>query len=114
MTSCIFCKIISGDVNAEIIHQNDKVVAFKDLNPQAPVHVLVVPKKHIERLSLADEDDLSLMQDVFAAVRRVAKSEKLAQEGFRVVVNDGKNGGQTVSHLHFHLLGGRVMNWPPG
>ncbi len=114
MAGCIFCKIASGEVSAKIVHQNDHVVVFRDLNPQAPVHVLVIPKKHIENLSSSEETDLSMMREIFSAILKVTKDEKLSADGFRVVANDGKNGGQTVNHLHFHVLGGRPMSWPPG
>jgi len=113
MPGCIFCKIASGEVGAKVVYQDDNVVAFRDLNPQAPVHVLVVPKKHIEKLSVA-EDDLTVLAGIFGAVLKVAKDEKVDKDGFRVVANEGKNGGQSVNHVHFHLLGGRPMNWPPG
>ncbi len=113
MSDCIFCKIGAGQIGAQVVYSDSDVVAFRDLNPQAPVHVLVIPKKHIERVSTLTDSDLPLVGKIHTAVQAVARSEKL-NAGFRVVVNDGADGGQTVSHLHYHVLGGRGLKWPPG
>lgn len=114
MSDCIFCKIAAGQIATKAVYEDRDVVAFRDVNPQAPVHVLVIPKKHIERLSTLQEDDWPLLVALGRAAVEVARQENLAKDGFRVVTNDGKNGGQTVSHLHLHVLGGRPMTWPPG
>ena len=112
MGSCIFCKIASGEVPASIVHRGEGIVAFRDLNPQAPTHVLIIPTQHVG--SLNDADDAPLLGRLMLAARAVAKSEGIAQDGYRVVANCGPSGGQTVAHLHLHLLGGRPMSWPPG
>lgn len=114
METCIFCKIASGVVPAAIVLQNQHVVAFRDINPQAPVHILIVPRKHIESLSAIGETDLSLVAEVHRAVQKIAAAEKLIPGGYRVVANEGANGGQTVGHVHYHILGGRALGWPPG
>ena len=110
---CLFCKIINGEIKADIVYQDDDVLVFKDINPMAPVHVLVIPKRHIERLTDADATDGKMLEKIFSAVQKVA-SELGLDEGFRVVSNCGNNGGQTVYHIHFHVLGQRQLNWPPG
>lgn len=113
MEQCLFCRIVEGKIPAEIVHRDEKVVAFKDINPQAPVHLLVIPVKHIDSLMTAGVEDADSLIAVFAAVKELAVKHGL-EEGFRVVTNCGDNGGQTVGHLHFHVLGRRVMSWPPG
>ncbi|MFN8139735.1 MAG: histidine triad nucleotide-binding protein [Fimbriimonadales bacterium] len=108
----IFSKIIAREIPADIVYETDEVIAFRDINPQAPTHVLVVPKKWVKGIeSCTQEDDL---QTLFLAAAEVAKQEGLNRHGYRVVVNSGADGGQTVDHLHIHILGGRRMNWPPG
>jgi histidine triad (HIT) family protein len=101
-------------VPAKIVRENDDVVAFQDLNPQAPTHVLVIPKKHVESLAHATPADAELLGKVFLMAREVAEAAGIAQSGFRTVVNAGPDAGQTVDHLHVHVLGGRPMAWPPG
>ncbi|NLI78010.1 MAG: histidine triad nucleotide-binding protein [Candidatus Riflebacteria bacterium] len=113
MSDCIFCKIAQGTIPASFVHQDDQVVAFRDLHPQAPVHVLVVPRRHIPGLTDAAASDPQVLAAVYGAVRQLAGSLGLGN-GFRVVANSGQDGGQTVPHLHFHLLGGRPLAWPPG
>ncbi len=113
MTDCIFCKIAQGTIPAQIVHQDDTVVAFRDLHPQAPVHVLIIPRQHIGGLTEPAATDPRMLAAVYGAVQRLVGSLGLAK-GFRVVANCGADGGQTVGHLHFHLLGGRSMGWPPG
>jgi len=113
MEQCLFCRIVEGKIPAEIVHRDEKVVAFKDINPQAPVHLLVIPVKHTESLMTAGAEDAVSIIAVFAAIKDLAVKHGL-EEGFRVVTNCGENGGQTVGHLHFHILGRRVMSWPPG
>ena len=114
MIDCIFYKIGAGKIGASVVYQDEQVVAFRDLNPQAPTHILIIPKKHIDRLSSLKEEEFSLMGDIHRAIQLVARQEKIVESGFRVVINDGADGGQSVSHLHFHILGGRSLQWPPG
>lgn len=109
---CLFCRIANGEIPADIVMQNDDAVAFRDISPRAPSHILVIPKKHVASLDAADESvDLGALMRVAA---EVARKEGLVDSGYRVVVNTGAHGGQTVDHLHLHLLGGRQMTWPPG
>ena len=110
---CIFCKIINKEIESKIVYEDDKCVAFEDINPQAPVHILVVPKKHISALREVDDRDRELLGHVLKVASKIAL-EKGLEKGYRIVVNDGKEAGQTVFHIHFHLLGGREMGWPPG
>lgn len=112
--NCIFCKIASGELESDIVYSDDQCVAFGDLNPQAPVHVLLVPRKHIENLNDVTPDDASLLAALAAAAPAVAAQLGLADDGYRVVANVGRFGGQSVDHLHLHILGGRPMRWPPG
>ena len=113
MEDCLFCKILSGRVSTKKIYEDDKVLAFGDINPQAPVHILVIPKKHIVSLDDVGEDDIALLGHIQVVISRLARKNKLF-DGYRVVNNCGVDGGQTVQHLHYHLLGGRVFGWPPG
>ena len=109
---CVFCGIASGNIPVQPVYRNEEFMAFADLNPQAPVHVLVIPLKHFT--SLMDVEDVSYLGRAMDAVREVVRILEVDEFGFRVVVNTGNNGGQTVPHLHFQILGGRVMTWPPG
>jgi histidine triad (HIT) family protein len=112
MAGCIFCKIAAGEVAASVVKRADGMLAFKDLSPQAPTHVLVIPTHHLG--SLNDAKDPALLGKLLAFARDVARDSGLADRGYRVVVNTNPDGGQTVFHLHLHLLGGRPMTWPPG
>jgi histidine triad (HIT) family protein len=112
-TETIFSKIIRREIPAEIVYEDDWALAFKDINPQAPVHILVIPKKPIPRLADADADDDVLLGRLLFTAKQVAEQAGLAN-GYRVVINTGPDGGQTVYHLHLHILGGRQMTWPPG
>ncbi|MDI6704364.1 MAG: histidine triad nucleotide-binding protein [bacterium] len=114
MVECTFCKIISGKIQGDILYEDDKVVAFSDINPQAPVHVLIVPKKHIPTILDVKERDMDIVSHIYSIVNRIAEDKGLSSKGFRVVLNCKDDGGQAVYHLHFHLLGGRRMNWPAG
>lgn len=114
MSDCIFCKIASGEIPADKLYEDDQVVAFRDLNPQAPTHALVIPKTHIASLNELTEANQGLMGKLFLAAKQVAADEGLAEDGYRTVVNCNNHGGQTVYHIHVHLLGGRQMTWPPG
>ena len=114
MTDCIFCKIISGDIPGDIIYQNDDVLAFRDLNPQAPTHVLVIPKKHVSTINDIQPEDAELVGKMFLAAQQIAKDEGIDESGYRTVMNCNAGAGQTVFHIHLHVLGGRGMSWPPG
>ena len=115
MTNCIFCKIARGEIPSQIVYSDDKVVAFKDLSPKAPVHVLIVPRKHIQSVAHFQAEDKELAAHIFVdVVPKLAADLGVADGGFRIVMNTGHDGGQTVDHLHVHLLGGRKMTWPPG
>ncbi len=113
MSDCLFCKIVEGKIPAKKIYEDEKSLAFRDINPQAPVHFLVIPKKHIPTLLEASEEP-ELIGYLAQVIKKVAVQEGLDAEGFRSVVNVKEQGGQTVYHLHFHVLGGRFMKWPPG
>jgi histidine triad (HIT) family protein len=114
MDDCLFCKIATGKIPAKVVHQDDDAVAFVDINPQAPTHLLIVPRKHIPTLNdLAPEDD-ALMGRVMRVAARLAAERGFAAEGWRAVFNVNRGAGQTVFHVHLHLLGGRQLTWPPG
>lgn len=110
---CIFCKIAAGQIPSKRLYEDDQVFAFADINPQAPVHALIVPKRHIASLAHASREDAPLLGHLHAVAAELAAQQGLSQ-GFRTVINIGADGGQTVDHLHVHLLGGRAMHWPPG
>ncbi|MFC1554657.1 histidine triad nucleotide-binding protein [candidate division KSB1 bacterium] len=114
MEDCIFCKIASGDIPANIIFQDDDFAIFEDINPKAPVHFLGIPKKHISSVKELEAEDTKLIGDLMHRMRKVAEDYPELSKGFRIVSNSGKESGQTVFHIHFHLLGGRRMAWPPG
>ena len=114
MTDCIFCKIAGHEIPAQIVYEDEDVLAFKDLKPVAPMHVLVIPKKHISGMADAADEDAELMGRILLAAKKLAKESGLAEDGFRVVVNQGEKAGQSVFHLHVHVLAGRPMDWPPG
>ena len=113
-TDCLFCRIAAGEVPADIVHQDDHVVAFRDIKPHAPTHLLLIPRAHIASALELTEADGSMLGQLFAAAADLARSEGLADDGYRLVTNIGRWGGQTVHHLHVHLLGGRALTWPPG
>jgi histidine triad (HIT) family protein len=112
--SCLFCQIVAKKISAEFIHQDDSAVVIRDINPQAPTHLLVIPHEHIESLDEASHKDEVLLGHLLRVAARVANSAGLAEEGYRTVINTGAGAGQSVFHLHVHVLGGRPMNWPPG
>lgn len=115
MSDCIFCKIAAGEIPAQKVFEDDSVIAFKDLSPKAPVHVLIVPKKHVANVAEFQAEDKDLAAHIFVdVVPKLAADLGVADAGFRLVINTGDDGGQTVHHLHVHLLGGRKMTWPPG
>lgn len=110
---CLFCKIVAKETDADVVHESSEVLAFKDINPAAPTHVLVIPKRHIASANDLAAGDEALMVDLFETMTAVAKAAGL-EDGHRIVTNVGSDGGQTVGHLHFHVLGGRSLSWPPG
>lgn len=114
MTDCLFCKIVAKEIPAEIVYETDRTLAFRDINPQAPMHVLVIPKAHHANAAALAEADDGLADDVLKATHAVAVQEGVAESGYRVVFNTGAGAGQTVFHVHAHVLGGRGLNWPPG
>jgi len=114
MEDCLFCKVAGKKIKSDLIYEDDRTVAFRDINPQAPVHVLIVPKKHIPTLLDLKEEDKDIFWHLFSVVNTVARNEKVSDDGFRTLINCRAFGGQTVYHLHIHLLGGRFMRWPPG
>lgn len=111
---CIFCKIAAKEIPVQPIYEDEQLIAFPDINPAAPVHVLIIPKKHIASILEIEPEDQIVMGQMLSAIKRTAEQVGLADEGFRVVMNTKENGGQTVHHLHCHILGGRAMTWPPG
>lgn len=111
---CLFCRIASGEIPAQEVRSTQDLVAFRDINPQAPTHILIVPRKHISSVAKMGEEDAELIGKLFLMARDLAEEEKIAEPGFRMVVNAGADAGQTVLHIHLHLLGGRQMAWPPG
>ena len=114
MSDCLFCKIRDGEIQGDIVFENDDVLAFNDVNPQAPVHVLIIPKKHISTVNDMDADDEVIMGKLFSVAKMIAAQQGVADDGYRLVVNCNEKAGQTVFHIHMHLLGGRSMTWPPG
>jgi len=112
MAECLFCRIVRREIPAQIVHEDDQALVFKDVNPQAPTHVLVVPKKHLEALSASTDADAALLGHLQRVACRIAADGNLSS--FRLVTNDGRGAGQSVAHLHYHLLAGRPMAWPPG
>ncbi|HEY8712574.1 MAG TPA: histidine triad nucleotide-binding protein [Thermoanaerobaculia bacterium] len=111
---CLFCRIATGEIPAKKIYEDDHVIAFHDINPQAPTHVLVVPRKHIASLDEMSDADAQIVGNVLLRAAQIARDQQLTSDGYRVVVNTGEAAGQTVFHIHFHLLGGRNFGWPPG
>jgi histidine triad (HIT) family protein len=112
-SDCLFCRIVSGDIPANRIYEDELCIGFPDINPQAPTHLLIIPKRHIASAASAAVEDNEVLGSLMAAASTIARNEKLSK-GYRIVVNTGDDGGQTVNHLHLHLLGGRRMTWPPG
>jgi histidine triad (HIT) family protein len=112
--SCIFCRIVNKEIPAKIVYEDDKVLAFHDINPQAPYHILVIPKKHISTLLELTEEDKDLIGHIYLVMKKLAYELGVAERGYRVVVNCNEEAGQTVFHVHFHFLAGREMHWPPG
>lgn len=114
MSECIFCKITAKTIPAKIIYEDDLAIAFEDINPQSPVHTLIIPKKHISTALDIVEEDHALIGQLFHVAAQIAKDKGIAEKGFRLVMNTNADAGQAVFHIHLHLLGGRAMHWPPG
>ncbi len=112
MEGCIFCKIINKEIQSDIVYEDDKVLAFNDVNPKAPVHILIIPKKHVPTLN--DINDFSIVGYIYEIIQKLAKEKGIDESGYRVVANCNEAAGQSVFHIHFHLLGGRLLQWPPG
>lgn len=111
---CLFCRILDGNIPADIIYESDTAIAFRDINPQAPTHVLIIPRRHISTINELDAGDEELIGSLFLAAKNIARQEGLEEGGYRTVMNCGEGAGQSVFHIHLHLLGGRILNWPPG
>jgi histidine triad (HIT) family protein len=114
MAQCLFCQIISREINATIVYEDERVVAFNDINPQGPLHVLIVPRRHISTLNELTEDDDQIVGELVRRAALIAKSKGVSANGYRTVFNTNREAGQTVFHIHLHLIGGRTMHWPPG
>lgn len=114
MTDCLFCKVVSGDMPVDIVYEDNHVMAFRDISPQAPTHVLVIPKGHISTVNDLNTDNADVVGKMFLAAKKVAEIEGISDVGYRGVMNCNEDAGQTVFHIHLHVLGGRRMNWPPG
>ena len=111
---CLFCSIVAKKIPATIVQETDKSIAFRDISPKAPVHVLVIPKEHIDNLMAMESKHSDVLMDIHRTIQTVARAEGVAEKGFRTVVNNGKDSGQAVGHLHYHVLAGRKLGWPPG
>ncbi len=114
MAECVFCRIVAGELPADKVHEDGVVVAFRDINARAPTHILIVPRRHVSSLNNLSRDDEAGVGHIVRVAAELAKKEGIARDGYRVVANCGPNAGQSVDHVHFHLLGGRAMGWPPG
>jgi histidine triad (HIT) family protein len=111
---CLFCKILNGDIPADLVYESDSAIAFRDISPQAPTHVLVIPRKHIATINDLGEDDQEIVGSLYLAAKDIARAEGLSDEGYRAVMNCNEGAGQSVFHIHLHVLGGRALSWPPG
>lgn len=111
---CLFCKIIAGEIPSTKVYEDDLVFAFRDIDPQAPTHILIIPKQHISSVNEINGENCAVVGHIFKTAAEIAKKEGIAEDGYRIVTNIGENGGQTVGHLHYHMLGGRSLQWPPG
>ncbi|MDB1939559.1 histidine triad nucleotide-binding protein [Clostridium tertium] len=111
---CIFCKIAEGEIPSKKLYEDEKVIAFHDISPEAPIHFLVIPKKHIKSVNEVSEENANIISHIFLVINKLVKELNIAETGYRIVTNCGKDGGQTVDHMHFHVLGQRELKWPPG
>lgn len=114
MEACLFCKIIKKEIPSSIVFENENILAFNDINPQAPIHILLIPKEHFASLNEIPEEKKDILSDLLLRARQIAEEKEIAQTGYRLVLNTEKDSGQEVFHVHLHLLGGRRMSWPPG
>lgn len=114
MEECIFCKIVNGEIPCTKVFEDEKVLCFKDINPEAPVHVIIIPKKHISSLNDLNEENIDDISHLMLVIKNIASELGISKTGYRLVTNCGDDGGQSVGHIHFHLLGGRALQWPPG
>mgnify|MGYP003319580899 FL=1 len=114
MNECLFCNMVSGAIPCDKVYENEYVLAFRDIDPKAPTHILIIPKKHITTLNEINENDQDLLGELLLTAKKIAKDEGIDTSGYRTVINCNSDGGQTVFHIHMHLLGGRQMAWPPG
>jgi histidine triad (HIT) family protein len=114
MSDCLFCKFVSGEIKSDTVYEDEEVLAFRDINPQAPTHILIIPKRHIATLNDLEPEDEALIGKLFLTAKKVAKAEGIDEKGYRTVINCNKDAGQSVFHIHMHLMGGRYMDWPPG
>jgi len=114
MTDCLFCKFVSGEFKPDVVYESDDVLAFNDINPQAPTHILIIPKKHIATINDVELEDEALVGKLYSVAKHIAKEKEFSEEGYRVVMNCNEAAGQTVFHIHLHLLAGRQFSWPPG
>jgi histidine triad (HIT) family protein len=113
-TDCVFCRIVAGEIPAKVVHQTPDLIAIRDINPQAPIHILILPRQHLAGVEAVTAHDQNVLGALMLAAAHVAEQEGIAANGYRLVINSGADGGQTVPHLHVHVLGGRQMTWPPG
>ena len=114
MSECLFCKIVSGQISCDKLYENDKLVAFRDIDPKAPTHILVIPKKHIRSINELEISDQNLAGEILLAAKEIASIENIESSGYRTIFNTNSDGGQTVYHIHMHVMGGRQLHWPPG
>jgi len=114
MEDCIFCKIINKEIPASMVFEDEKMIAFNDINPQAPIHILLIPREHFASLNDIPEEKKNILSHLLLKARQIAQEKAIAEKGYRIVLNTEKDSGQEVFHIHFHLLGGRRMHWPPG
>ncbi|MGB2629679.1 MAG: histidine triad nucleotide-binding protein [Candidatus Omnitrophota bacterium] len=112
--NCLFCKIANKEIDTDVVYEDDEIMAFKDINPKAPIHFLFIPKRHVSTLNSAGEGDIDILGKILIKIKEAAKEHGIAEDGYRVVINCNKNAGQEVFHIHAHLLGGRPFAWPPG
>lgn len=112
--SCIFCKIVNGEIPSKKLYEDDRVLAFYDISPEAPVHFLVIPKEHIQSVNELNEKNADIISHIFLVINKLVRELNISESGYRIVNNCGKDGGQTVDHMHFHVLGQRDLKWPPG
>ena len=114
MSDCLFCKIVSGEISCDKLYENDKLVSFRDIDPKAPTHILVIPKKHIRSINELEISDQNLAGEILLAAKEIASIENIESSGYRTIFNTNSDGGQTVYHIHMHVMGGRQLHWPPG